>query len=91
MIVPFSWANKRYENHETNDLPKALSWLGKGKEFYNNIVPEKLSNKGKDEECKEKGKKCRNTIGIDFALHVWGSIGKSFNGSSASRLNRGHF
>jgi hypothetical protein len=68
-------------------LPKALGWLGKGKEFYNNIVPEHLSNKGKKKEGKEKGKECRNTIGIDFTLHVWGGIGESFNGGSACGLN----
>ena len=79
--------NKRYKNHETNDLPKALGGLGKGKEFHNNIVPEHLSNKGKEKECKEERKKCRNTIGIDFTLHVWGGIGESFNGCSASGLN----
>ena len=72
-------------------MPETLGGLGKGKELYNNIIPEHLSNKGKKKEGKEKGKKRRNTCSIDFTLHVWGGIGKSFNGSSASRLNGRHF
>jgi hypothetical protein len=44
--------NKSQEKHETNDLPETLGGLGKRKELYNNIIPEHLSNKGKNEECK---------------------------------------
>ena len=69
---------KTDKNGETQDLPDTASRLGDTDKINYNVVPEVLTNEGKDGETDDEGQNGGNRFSVDFTLMGRRGVGEPF-------------
>ncbi len=82
--------HKINKKHQSDNLPERFGRLGDTEEFNNNVVPEKLPNKGQNNKRQGKCQEYCYRISIDFTLDVGGGIGETFDSCPTGRHNGRH-